>query len=59
MKLTFPQMLLIEFKSTEIKMTDRAGHTRPLVKERGREENIWRRNILGQREKEEENIWRT
>ena len=40
-------------------MTDRPGQTRPLAKKKGKEENIWRRNILGQREKEEENIWRT
>ena len=51
MKLTFPHMLLIEFKSTEIKMTDRPGQSQSLAKckEKEEEENFWRRNILCQR----------
>ena len=35
-------------------MTGRPGQTRPLAKEKGKEENIWRRNILGQRKEKEE-----
>ena len=67
MKQTFPQMLLIEFKGTEIKMAGRPGQSQSLAKEKGEEENIWRRIILGQRRRKRiekkifeklENIWR-